>query len=83
MATKFTNPQYYQDIADAIRFINGLNRTYTPSQMGQAVLDLNIGGSGPELIGLSVVSSPDKTTYYIGDTFSSEGLSVKALYAGG
>lgn len=84
MANKFTNPQYYTDIANAIRTINGLSRTYTPPQMAQAILDLNIAtGEAPELIGLEVANPPNKTHYLVGETFNSTGIVVKALYAGG
>lgn len=84
MANKFTNPQYYTDIANAIRTINGLSRTYTPPQMAQAILDLNIStGEPPELTGLTIVTPPNKTTFGVGETFHLNGIKLKASYSGG
>ena len=39
--------QYLYDIADAIRAKNGLTETYTPAEMGPAILDLGGGGIVP------------------------------------
>lgn len=39
-----TNPQNYTDIADAIRTQNKTQTTYAPNEMGQAILDLPVGG---------------------------------------
>ena len=84
MANKFTNPQYYTDIANAIRTINGLSRTYTPPQMAQAILDLNIStGEAPELTGLTIVTPPNKTIFGVGETFHLNGIKLKASYSGG
>ena len=84
MSIEFTDPQYYEDIANAIRSLNGLTRTYLPSEMAQAIWDLEIDdGTLPTLIGLEILSPPDKVEYEIGDAFDSTGLRVKALYTGG
>ena len=83
MANKFTKLQYYQDIADSIRAINGLTRTYTPPQMTQAIQNLQIGsGNFPELIRLEIESMPDKTNYMVGESFDTTGLSIRAYYFG-
>lgn len=43
--TVYTNNQYYQDIADAIRAKNGTQNTYTPPQMAPAINELIVSGS--------------------------------------
>ena len=45
MAVVFTDNQYYQDIADAIRSKNGSSDTYLPSEMAAAIEDISGGGS--------------------------------------
>ena len=45
MAVVFTENQYYQDIADAIRSKNGSSDTYLPSEMAAAIEDISGGGS--------------------------------------
>lgn len=44
MAVVFTDNQYYQDIADAIRAKNGSSDTYLPSEMATAIEDISGGG---------------------------------------
>lgn len=39
-----TDERYYAEIADAIRYINGTSRSYSPSQMAEAILDLSASG---------------------------------------
>lgn len=47
MSKIITNPQYYSDIADAIRAKNGESGVYYPSQMAGKVADLQVGGVTP------------------------------------
>ena len=43
MATIRTDNQYYYDIADAIREVSGVSKTYKPSEMSPAILTLTGG----------------------------------------
>lgn len=44
MSLKLTDPQHYQDIADAIRLKNGTQDEYTPAEMAPAIEALPTGG---------------------------------------
>jgi len=51
--TGIVSERYLEDIADAIRVQNGLSDTYLPSEMAQAILDLNWATLGPRALRLS------------------------------
>lgn len=45
MADSRTTKQNYQDIANAIRSVNGEEETYTPAEMANKISTLSAGGS--------------------------------------
>lgn len=53
--------QYVKDIADAIRFKNNENRSYYPSEMAEAIMNIPTGGGGLDL-STELVLSSDKTS---------------------
>lgn len=56
MATKvLTDPQHYTNIANAIREKNGTSDSYTPADMANAILEIEIGGSSS--VSLKTLSS--------------------------
>lgn len=55
MAVVFTENQYYQDIADAIRSKNGSSDTYLPSEMAAAIEAISGGGGSA----ITVIESQD------------------------
>lgn len=65
MANKFTNPQYYSDIAAAIRAKNGSSDTYTPAQMAAAILDIPSGSD--ELAKMILQGQTDNGTLDLSD----------------
>lgn len=55
--------QYVKDIAEAIRFKNNENRSYYPSEMAEAIMNIPTGGGGLDLT-TSLTITTDKTTTY-------------------
>lgn len=53
--------QYVKDIADAIRFKNNENKSYYPSEMAEAIMNIPTGGGGLDL-STELVLSSDKTS---------------------
>jgi hypothetical protein len=75
--TVFTNNQYYQEIAAAIRAKNGLATLYKPSEMAPAILQL-AGGT----INLQTVSvNPSTSTQTITPGSGYAGLNAVTIYA--
>lgn len=64
MAIKLTDTQYYSDIADAIREKNGSSDTYTPSQMAEAIADIQAApftfGEIPDYVKAEALAVADK-----------------------
>lgn len=58
--------QYVEDIAEAIRFKNNENRSYYPSEMAEAIMNIPTGGGGLDLT-TSLTITTDKTTTYDGN----------------
>ena len=56
MPKGLTDPQHYQDIADAIRGKNGSTGTYTPAQMANAIESLTTADSLPDA---DIMTFPD------------------------
>ena len=59
MPKGLTDPQHYQDIADAIRGKNGSTGTYTPAQMANAIESLTTADSLPDA---DIMTFPDNST---------------------
>lgn len=55
--------QYVKDIAEAIRFKNNENRSYYPSEMAEAIMNIPTGGGGLDLV-TSLSLNVDKTVTY-------------------
>ena len=48
MAKVFTNDENYENIAEAIRYMNGENTTYTPEEMAGAIRSIPAGATIPD-----------------------------------
>ena len=60
--TVFTNNQYYQDIAAAIRRKNGLSTSYKPSEMAGAINSLVVSGETINLQDVTVTPTTSAQT---------------------
>lgn len=78
ITTVYTNNQYYQEIADAIRSKNGTENTYKPSQMAAAIEAID-GGTDPVLQSKTATSSTVSQT--ITPDASYDGLSAVTINA--
>ena len=77
MTKKLTDPQHYEDIADAIRLKNGSSDTYTPSQMAGAISVLPTGDN----LGDSIDETLDKYIYNGDKTSFARQYQGSSIYA--
>lgn len=55
--------QYVKDIAEAIRFKNNENRSYCPSEMAEAIMNIPTGGGGLDLVTSLSLDVNETVTY--------------------